>query len=114
MTGSSFPASWPHDDPYAVTGYELEADGTFLPDLDEVSTIPAASGLWTTAADLCRFGTIWHSLLPAGLAGEALRPQVTHAASPGHIGLGWRLNTSLGTCSSSRPRGSRPGWSLHR
>ena len=26
MTSSRFPASWPHDDPDAVTGYELEPD----------------------------------------------------------------------------------------
>jgi CubicO group peptidase (beta-lactamase class C family) len=50
MTGSTFPISWPHDDPDAVTGYELEPDGTFVPDLDDVAVIPAAAGLWTTAA----------------------------------------------------------------
>jgi CubicO group peptidase (beta-lactamase class C family) len=91
MTGSSFPASWPHEDPDAVTGYELEPDGTFVPDLDDLTAILLAAGLWTTAADLVRFGTGWSSLLPAGLASEALRP---HSAT--HIGLGWRLNLADG------------------
>ena len=91
MTGSSFPAGWPHEDPDAVTGYELEPDGTFVPDLDDITAILLAAGLWTTAADLVRFATGWSSLLPAGLAGEALRPQ-----DPGHAGLGWRLKLADG------------------
>jgi CubicO group peptidase (beta-lactamase class C family) len=90
MTGSSFPAGWPHEDPDAVTSCELEPDGTFVPDLDDLTAILLAAGLWTTAADLVRFGTGWSSLLPAGLASEALRPQA------GHIGLGWRLNLADG------------------
>jgi CubicO group peptidase (beta-lactamase class C family) len=92
MTSSSFPAGWPHEDPDAVTGYELEPDGTFVPDLDDLTAILLAAGLWTTAADLVRFGTGWASLLPAGLASEALRPHGTAA----HIGLGWRLNLADG------------------
>ena len=91
MTGSSFPAGWPHEDPHAVTGYELEPDGTFVPDLDDLTAILLAAGLWTTAADLVRFGTGWSSVLPAGLASEALRPQ-----DPGHNGLGWRLKLADG------------------
>jgi CubicO group peptidase (beta-lactamase class C family) len=90
------PASWPHDDPDAVTGYELEPDGTFVPDLDDVATMPAAAGLWTTAADLVTFGTRWSSLLPDGLAGEALRPHAAEETCPGQAGLGWRLNTARG------------------
>ena len=43
MTGSSFPASWPHEDPDAVTGYELEPDGTFVPDLDDLTAILLAA-----------------------------------------------------------------------
>jgi CubicO group peptidase (beta-lactamase class C family) len=92
MGDSSFPANWPHEDPDAVTGYELEADGTFVPDFDDLTAILLAAGLWTTAADLVRFGTGWSSLLPAGLAIEALRP---HGAAT-HIGLGWRLNLADG------------------
>jgi CubicO group peptidase (beta-lactamase class C family) len=92
MTGSAFPATWPHEDPDAVTGYELEPDGTFVPDLDDLTAILLAAGLWTTAADLVRFGTGWSSLLPADLADEALRPHATAAT----IGLGWRLNRADG------------------
>jgi CubicO group peptidase (beta-lactamase class C family) len=92
MTGSSFPAGWPHEDPDAVTGYELEPDGTFVPDLDDLTAILLAAGLWTTAADLVRFGTGWSSLLPAGLASEALRPR----GAATHIGLGWRLDLADG------------------
>ncbi len=102
MTGSSFPAGWPHEDPDAVTGYELEPDGTFVPDLDDVTAILLAAGLWTTAADLVRFGTGWSSLLPADLASEALRPQ-----DPGHIGLGWRLNLADGIRLGGRRRPRR-------
>jgi hypothetical protein len=52
--------------------------------------MPAAAGLWTTAADLIAFGTGWSCLLPGDLAADALRPQV------GQPGLGWRLATSAG------------------
>ena len=83
MTSSTFPASWPHEDPDAVTGYELEPDGTFLPDLDEVAVRPAAAGLWTTAANLVTFGTGWSSLLPRDLAADALRPQAAEATGSG-------------------------------
>jgi hypothetical protein len=70
MTGSTFPASWPHEDPDAVTGYVPGPGGTFVPDLDEVAALPAAAGLWTTAADLIAFGTGWSCLLPGDLAAE--------------------------------------------
>jgi CubicO group peptidase (beta-lactamase class C family) len=96
MASSTFPASWPHDDPDAVTGYELEPDGSFRPDLDEVAAIPSAAGLWTTADDLVKFGTGWGSLVPADLVGEALAPQAAEASGPGQAGLGWRLNTARG------------------
>jgi CubicO group peptidase (beta-lactamase class C family) len=88
MTDSSFPAAWPHEDPDTATGYGLEPDGTLVPDLDDLTAILLTGGLWTSAADLVRFGTGWSSLLPANLTSEALRPP----AGPPYIGLGWRLN----------------------
>jgi CubicO group peptidase (beta-lactamase class C family) len=108
MNASRFPVSWPHDDPDAVTGYELEPDGIFLPDLDEVAAVPAAAGLWTTAADLVRFGAGWSSLLPGNLASEAVRPHASAADGPGQSGLGWRLNTAYGFASEI---GNGPGGS---
>jgi len=46
-------------------------------------------GLWTSAADLVRFGLAWSSLLPAPLASEALAPQAEYPG--GAAGLGWML-----------------------
>ena len=90
MTGSSFPASWPGSG--AVTGYQLADDGTFEPVTEQVCTIPAAGGLWATAADLARFGLTWASLLPAALTREALRPHADRDPSGAQIGLGWLLH----------------------
>ncbi len=59
MSDSSFPGRWP------------------------------AGGMWTTAADLVRFGAMWSSLLPEALAREALRPQAARGPGGFHIGLGW-------------------------
>jgi CubicO group peptidase (beta-lactamase class C family) len=50
-------------------------------------------GLWSTAADLARFGATWSSLLPADLAAEALRPQAP-SGSPPAFGFGWPLDTN--------------------
>ena len=72
MPRPSFPEHWPDRD--AVTGYTLDGDGSFQPANRQVCVIPAAGGLWSTAADLVRFGQGWTSLLPGGLAREALRP----------------------------------------
>jgi len=91
MTSSTFPAGWPHEDPDAVTGYVLGPGGTFVPDLDEVAAMPAAAGLWTTAADLIAFGSRWSSLLPGDLAADALRPQADDAHGSGQAGLGWQV-----------------------
>ena len=71
-----------------------------MPDLDEVAALPAAAGLWTTAADLVAFGTGWSSLLPGDLVADALRPQA------GRPGLGWRVATSAGF---AYEQGSGPG-----
>jgi len=79
----------------AVTGYAVGADDTFTPVDREVSVLPAAGGLWTTAADLARFGLGWRSLLPRALAAQAIRP---HVGQPNgaHVGLGWAVNEPAG------------------
>jgi CubicO group peptidase (beta-lactamase class C family) len=92
MTGSSFPASWPRD--RAVVGYtvRVNGDGAFEPVPPKVARMPAATGLWTTAADLVRFGVTWKSLLPEALAREALRPQTAGGPVRGRdFGLGWAV-----------------------
>ena len=94
MNSSSFPVSWPDSD--AVTGHDLAPDGIFEPAPGRIGTMPAAAGLWTTAADLVRFGVTWPSLLPGALAREALRPQAARAGVGGHMGLGWILAESGG------------------
>jgi len=104
MSGSSFPATWPATG--AVTGYRLAGDGSFEPAPAKVCTLPAAGGLWTTAADLVRFGLSWASLLPAALAGEALRPQVARDATGAQMGLGWLLNEPRDVCGHA---GGGPG-----
>ena len=93
MTGSSFPASWPQDD--AVAGYVVRPaqDRTFTPVRPLVSCLPAAHGLWTTAADLVRFGAAWRSLLPTTLVREVLRPHTAGGPVRGlNFGLGWVLS----------------------
>ena len=90
MTGSSFSSSWPRDG--AVTGYtvRLDGDGAFEPVSPRVPRMQAFGGLWTTAADLVRFGVAWKSLLPEALAREALRPHTTGGPVRGRdFGLGW-------------------------
>jgi CubicO group peptidase (beta-lactamase class C family) len=89
MRDSSFPTAWP--DKSAVTGYHLADDGTFEPAPAHVCTMPAAGGMWTTAADLVRLGDGWTSLLPADLVAEPLRPQATHTIAAG-VGLGWLVH----------------------
>jgi CubicO group peptidase (beta-lactamase class C family) len=79
----------------AVTSYDVAGDGTFTPLDRVVCVLPAAGGLWTTAADLARFGLGWASLLPRPLAAQALRP---HARLPNgaYRGLGWIVNEPAG------------------
>ena len=104
MSGSSFPATWPGTG--AVTGYRLAGDGSFEPAPAQVCTLPAAGGLWTTAADLVRFALSWASLLPAALAGEALAPQVARDSAGAQMGLGWLLNEPKDVCGHA---GGGPG-----
>jgi CubicO group peptidase (beta-lactamase class C family) len=90
MTGSSYPASWPGTG--AVTGYRVAAEGAFDPVPAEVSTLPAALGLWSTAPDLVRFGLGWAALLPGELARQAVRPHAEQRSGGPEAGLGWLLN----------------------
>lgn len=90
LAGSFFPARWPEQD--VVTGYRLDDDGRFQRATAQICVIPAMGGLWSTVADLSRFGATWTSLLPADLAAEALRPQPASGSTPGpRFGLGWPL-----------------------
>ena len=47
------------------------------------------------AADLVRFGLGWRSLLPRGLAAQALRPHSARPSGP-HAGLGWIVDEPAG------------------
>ncbi|GAA0984098.1 hypothetical protein GCM10009555_057200 [Acrocarpospora macrocephala] len=90
MSNSWFPRSRPAT--RVVTGHRLTDEGVFERAPAQISIVPAAGGLWTTAADLVRFGHAWSSLLPDALAREALRPQAERDDSPGgQAGLGWGL-----------------------
>jgi CubicO group peptidase (beta-lactamase class C family) len=92
MSQSWYPVRWPAG-PDAVTGYDL-ADLAFSATA-EICTLPAAGGLWSTAADLLRFARGWRELLPAELAAEALRPQLTRPDGV-QVGLGWIVNQKRG------------------
>lgn len=107
MSSSWFPAAWPGADQRAVTGYELDQQGSFQTVPGSAAADPDAAGLWTTAADLVRFGRGWSSLLPAALAREALRPQARpNGDTMPAVGLGWRINESLGVAGhAGRSRG---------
>jgi len=100
MSRSRFPAGGLDELPAdrghpAVTGYDVAPDDTFTP-LDPMTCVfPAAGGLWTTAADLSRFGLGWSSLLPRSLASQVLRPHVP-ALNGTWAGLGWIVNEPLG------------------
>jgi CubicO group peptidase (beta-lactamase class C family) len=88
MRDSWFPRSAP---PAGATGHRLTDEGVFEPEPTRVSTVPAAAGLWTTAADLVRFGLGWSTLLPDALAREALHPRTDRDDLGGQAGLGWML-----------------------
>lgn len=98
MTASRFPAEWPAAataDYPAVTSYDIRADGLFAALPGQVCVFAAGGGLWTTAADLVRFGLGWRSLLPRQLAAQALRPHIAMPTGP-HVGLGWIVNETAG------------------
>jgi CubicO group peptidase (beta-lactamase class C family) len=90
MTESSFRAS-----PETMTGYELTVDGFFEPVPPLVPVLPAAGGLWSTAADLLRLAAGWRQLLPGDLARQVLTPHVSVGAegqpTEAAMGLGWLL-----------------------
>ena len=91
MRDSSFQGDWPGSDSAAVTGYRLNPEMTFAPAPAAVGTILASRGMWTTAADLLRFGATWSSLLPDTLAREAVRPQAASDRDGVRAGLGWLM-----------------------
>ena len=108
MTSSWFPASWPAASSETITGYYVREDSSFSQAPTTVSTVPSLAGLWATTADLVRFGDGWSSLLPAALAGQALRPQAGPDNHPVRTGFGWMINESLGVAGVA---GSGPGGS---
>lgn len=89
MSDSWFPRSAPVTG--VATGHRLTGEGTFEREPTQLSTVPAAGGLWTTATDLVRFGLGWSALLPDALAREALAPQGNRDEVGGQAGLGWML-----------------------
>jgi CubicO group peptidase (beta-lactamase class C family) len=89
MTNSWFPRSSPTTN--VTTGHRLTDEGVFEPEPTRISIAPATGGLWTTAADLVRFGLAWSTLLPDALAREALQPQSERDDFGGQAGLGWML-----------------------
>lgn len=97
MLDSWFPDRTPSSDspgsPGPVTGYRLTEDGIFEPEPPPTTfMLQAAGGLWCTAADLVRFGSTWHTLLPGELVEQALRPHAARDGSGQEIGLGWLLH----------------------
>jgi CubicO group peptidase (beta-lactamase class C family) len=76
----------------AVSGYNVNPDGTFAPVQAVMCTIPAVGGLWASAADLVTLGTTWSRLLPAELAREAVTPQTAPSSSGWRMGLGWLVS----------------------
>ncbi|WP_345433984.1 serine hydrolase [Actinoallomurus vinaceus] len=72
--------------------HRLAEDGSLRPEPTRLCTVPAAGGLWTTAAGLVRFGHGWSSLLPGELVREALRPHAVPHEAGARMGLGWLLN----------------------
>jgi CubicO group peptidase (beta-lactamase class C family) len=98
MAASWFPAGWPSPERVPapiVTCYDVGAGGVFEAVPGRAPAVMAAAGLWSTAADLVRFGLDWRSLLPRQLADQAVRPHVAITTGP-KAGLGWLVNEPLG------------------
>ena len=92
MADSAIVRRWPDDAP---CGYVLR-DGAVVVAERKVPSVPAAGGLYTTAADLGRFLAGWRSLLAPALAAAAVSPQVE--LGPGRFqGYGWRITDTDGT-----------------
>jgi CubicO group peptidase (beta-lactamase class C family) len=91
MHDSRFPARPADIGAGAVTCYTVTPEGTFAPVRDQILTIQAVGGLWSTGADLVRLGTGWSSLLPAALAREALTTQAQSRPGGYGAGFGWLL-----------------------
>ncbi len=106
MSESSFPGRPAAFGPRAVSGYGMGVDGLFVPVPAKVCTLPAAGGLWATAPDLVRLGAGWASLLPAGLARDALTAVPGSGGEELGGGLGWFLTPRGDVALSS---GSLPG-----
>jgi len=94
MDHSWFPSSPPEAN--VIRGHRLTDASGFVPDPPRIFRVPAAGGLWTSAADLVRFGQAWSGLLPAELAREAVRPHAAVAEAGTHAGLGWLVNPAKG------------------
>ena len=106
MADSWFPSE-PPVSPDAAYGYELDEDGSLAREEPLVCTLQSAGGLWSTGPDLARFGAGWRTLLPAGLAGEALRPHVPRRDVAEETGLGWALRRPVDAAGLA---GIGPGW----
>jgi CubicO group peptidase (beta-lactamase class C family) len=106
MNDSWFPAQPPLA-PEAARGHWLDSDGSLEAEPPQVFTLQSAGGLWSTGPDLVRFGSGWRSLLPAGLAGEALRPHSPPADPAQETGLGWALRRPMDAAGLA---GIGPGW----
>lgn len=81
LDNSSFPLTAP------LAGYTAEGERAVRAP-QQICTVPAAGGLWTTTSDLVRFGERWRTLIPEALAAEALTTQAPRGGSGGQ-GLGW-------------------------
>jgi CubicO group peptidase (beta-lactamase class C family) len=92
MSSSGFPVRWPERD--AINTYQLTDGGNFIQGSRWVSSMPGGGGLWTTGADLVRFGAGWASLLPDELARAATTPHVPTFTIGTGAGMGWLINES--------------------